>query len=738
MAIIKNTNDLVRNGDTTARSYKSILKHIGLSALFVGGIYTTMIYFFSFIGIIIGILYFLLIKDNLWKKLGLILAWTAGISTLIVNGAALRNTTLAPSISTTYLNLLLGPLMIIMSVAAIFAWEKWIRNNVIEKRWFYKLQNFRMRLSKTTKVFITIIVILMPGVFWWVISVNLSVMFDNEARLLWVHAPTTVRSGSDFDVIIEAWDPHERLSATYRGTVEFSIKSYHLTNFAPLSSVSATLPSKYTFTGQFFGSDVAYEIRDGKDNGLHVFTAQINTVGIHYILVYDSFTENTYWSNPIIVDNFADTDPKIYWGDIHTHSALSDGSGLPEHHFFYARYVACLDFNAMTDHGETMGILIGGLDTSEYSANSAYEAGEFVTFPGIEWTSAVYGHFTCIFSEDKLIKNPVISFFVITTPQQLWDALDNFTNSTGCRALALPHHTIKEEYPQDWTYINPKYVRIAEVTSVHGESLFEHRNPYNYIGCLDPPPVYTNGTAIMDAFKMGYRLALYGSSDEHDGHPGHSLSHTDAYIGHQRPWTTWVNRADLPYPGSLTAVYANNLTRELVFDGLYNQKIFANSDHGRPILTFSINGVDMIDLSNNCTLYVSSPSEVRNIEVFLAQDGAPAANKRPNVAFVTPNWLPNWDATIEIFKNGELLNATEVSGPINKITIQDEAVITGTSFEDKCVKKADGKYYINDYSDNPIDPSDLNTGGADFYVVRVVGDNGRMTYAGPIWVEVST
>ncbi len=43
--------------------------------------------------------------------------------------------------------------------------------------------------------------------------------------------------------------------------------------------------------------------------------------------------------------------------------------------------------------------------------------------------------------------------------------------------------------------------------------------------------------------------------------------------------------------------------------------------------------------------------------------------------------------------------------------------------------------YINKYSDNPIDPNLLNTGGADFYIIRIVGDNGRYCSAGPIWVE---
>ena len=33
--------------------------------------------------------------------------------------------------------------------------------------------------------------------------------------------------------------------------------------------------------------------------------------------------------------------------------------------------------------------------------------------------------------------------------------------------------------------------------------------------------------------------------------------------------------------------------------------------------------------------------------VFGNQDGAPAANKRPQAASVIPNWLPNWNAKLE-------------------------------------------------------------------------------------------
>ncbi len=312
----------------------------------------------------------------------------------------------------------------------------------------------------------------------------------------------------------------------------------------------------------------------------------------------------------------------------------------------------------------------------------------------------------------------------------LWAALDEFTTDTGCRALAQPHHTTKLSYPQDWTRLNPKYVKTAEVCSVHGTFLYSHHSPLNYLGAIDPPPYPVNGSSIIDAFNMGYRMTLYAGSDEHDGHPGHSLSHTRAFVSHQRPWSPWNTRNEHPYPGGVTAVYASELTRDAIFTGLEYQRIYASIDHGRPYLTFSINGTSVGDGS---TLRVSDVNVVREIVVTLAQDGSPAAGKSTS-ANVTSNWSPNWSGAIEIIKNGKLLVSHPFNTPLSTHLFHDSTPITGTSYP-SCIEQ-NSQYFINEFSDNPIDPSTLNTGGVDYYLIRVVGDNGRMTYIGPIWVEV--
>ncbi len=706
----------------TSKREWSRLKRMPRLMVYGFGIVTLFWYFWSVIGLFIGIMYYIFLKDKAWKRNGIVIAIAIGFITVFV-----------------HFYHEIAPLTIVIwySVSFILSYSFFLfileilnRKKISVKKIVQWCQSYE-KLSKNRRSAIKLIAIVIPITLWTSVSIDLGVMFDNNPRLLWVNAPTMVKNNETFEITVEAWDPFERLSAVYKGDVEFSIESYNLSTYDLITETQANLPGPYKFTGQIFGSDIAYEIRDGKDNGRHVFQASIATPGFHYILVNDSFTKNTYYSNPIIVRNFTSSDPFIAWGDLHTHSELSDGTGTPDHSFYYAKNIACLDFNALTDHAEIMLFAPWSLNNLEASTNNWYDPNNFVTFHGIEWTCVRTGHYVCIFSGDRLLKSPILdSYFNVKSPQALWNILDDFTSRHGVRALALPHHTTKEAYIQDWTYNNPKYVKLAEVSSVHGEFLFEQRHELNYVGAIDKPPTYTNGSSIVDAYTMGYRMTMYVASDEHDGHPGHSLSHTRAYIGHQRPFSLWHTRNEHPYPGGLTAIYVDNLTREGVFSGLENQRIYANSDHGRPILTFHINGTSV---GGGSTFLASNSNDHREINIFLAQDGAPVALKS-KAASVTPNWIPNWNANIEIIKNGELWHTEVISSPIVNFSIIDTEPITGTSYEKSCIKRGNN-YYINQYSDNPIDPSTLTTGGFDYYLIRVIGNNGRISYAGPIWVE---
>ncbi|MHA1909250.1 MAG: DUF3604 domain-containing protein, partial [Candidatus Thorarchaeota archaeon] len=246
---------------------------------------------------------------------------------------------------------------------------------------------------------------------------------------------------------------------------------------------------------------------------------------------------------------------------------------------------------------------------------------------------------------------------------------------------------------------------------------------------VDLPPEPVPGSSIVDALNMGYRMTFMANSDTHDGRPGHSISHTRASVGHQYPYTLYNARNGHPYPGGITAVYATELTRDGIFSGLQDANVYATSDHGRPILDFSIDGMTV---GYNATLVIPTATTARNLSIFIAQDGAPAAGLN-QAALAGINWAPDWTADVEIIKNGEIWQTIQITTPTARIAISDDSALAGASYEGY-VQGEDGNYYINDLSSTPIDPATLNTGGMDYYTIRIVCANGRTSYIGPIWV----
>jgi hypothetical protein len=230
---------------------------------------------------------------------------------------------------------------------------------------------------------------------------------------------------------------------------------------------------------------------------------------------------------------------------------------------------------------------------------------------------------------------------------------------------------------------------------------------------------------------MGHELILFAAGDSHDGLPGHTRSHTGANVGHQRPLTAWPARNEKPYAAGITAVYAETLTRGNIFSSLEEGMLYASNDHGRPYLSLSVNGVNIVQDNR---LVLDSLHDTRVIEIIFAQDGAhvPVKSQEP---IDGSSWILDWDARIEILKNGELWKSVDISRPVASVTIIDEEPVAGAEYGfEKCIE-INGEYYINKYSDQPVDPSKLNTGGADFYIIRTVSSGGREAYIGPFWIS---
>src|SRR6266404_9701885 len=82
---------------------------------------------------------------------------------------------------------------------------------------------------------------------------------------------------------------------------------------------------------------------------------------------------------------------RIVWGDMHGHTALSDGKGTLDDYFSYARDRAELDFVVVTDHdfgnGPPWRMPTNVWQLTQATADKYTMNDRFVAIAGYEWTS---------------------------------------------------------------------------------------------------------------------------------------------------------------------------------------------------------------------------------------------------------------------------------------------------------------------------------------------------------------
>lgn len=267
---------------------------------------------------------------------------------------------------------------------------------------------------------------------------------------------------------------------------------------------------------------------------------------------------------PIVV---REASRRLVWGDLHGHTTLSDGTGLPEDYFRYAREVARLDVVALTDHDHwgprPLDERPQRVDALFATTDDAQQAGRFVTLQGYEWTSWLHGHRHVLYFDrpDSDAEPRIISSIDPATdrPDELWAAL------RGHDALTFAHHSAGDPVATDWSFPpDPVLEPVTEISSVHGQSESAEM----------PSPVHgaIPGWFVLDTLRAGYRLGFIGSGDSHDGHPGLA----EIAAGH----------------GGLAGLFVERLDRAAVGEALRRRQTFATNGI-RPFFEVSIDGVPM-------------------------------------------------------------------------------------------------------------------------------------------------
>ena len=276
--------------------------------------------------------------------------------------------------------------------------------------------------------------------------------------------------------------------------------------------------------------------------------------GIYWLDGEDVETKDRFTSNPIVV-KVGPMNQRLFWGDIHCHSFLTDGLRSPEEVHEFARDESCLDFFAFTEHAEGIGDL--AWDYSQSVANAYNQPHSFATLVAFEWVSR-YGHRNVYYRGN--------SGAILRSSDRRFDTLAKFWAALNPEeAIVVPHHSANARMGVDWKYgHHPELERLVEIYSVWGSSEMPETagNPYPIRTLGGEAP----GQHVSDALAHGYRMGFIGGGDIHDGRPGESLSFLQETPGF-----------DLLYPQGLAGVWMPMLTRNHLWQALKAQRTYATT-----------------------------------------------------------------------------------------------------------------------------------------------------------------
>jgi len=388
----------------------------------------------------------------------------------------------------------------------------------------------------------------------------------------------------------------------------------------------------------------------------------------------------------------------VYYGQLHSHTNISDGSGSPAQAYQYARDTAKLDFFSIADHDYWPDDMTqNDWNTIKNAANSYNQDGTFVTFWGFEWTSdstvwqpngLAQGHITIINSNDFCIS----SYEPTRTLNQLvmWlDARDvvAFFNHPG-------------QYDTHFDYFNFNYTDkiVGMELWNRWEDYYSNDGYYSDDGGL---PYYD------EALVRGWYIGASGSQDNHS-----------ANWGTMNEWRL--------------AILAPEKTRASLFDAMKARRFYSCRDKNL-VLSFTCAGAQMGSKIDGGVLDVVIEASDGDNEIFsridLLKNGAVIKTWTPNttnpyVSTTVSGGLGDY-FYVRVYQSGSGTAWQAISSPIFIISAYVHRVI-----DFNCDGRIDFKdfsilalYWLKDESSVDIAPMPLGDDMVDFKDIVVFAEN---------------
>ena len=281
-------------------------------------------------------------------------------------------------------------------------------------------------------------------------------------------------------------------------------------------------------------------------------------------------------------------DWNVYFGQLHAHTNLSDGTGSVEEAFDYASKVENLDFFAVTDHSDSFDNAdAGAIGADGAGISTGWAAGKQAA------ASVTNGNFVGLFGfemtwpEDKQLGH--ISTF--NTPGWQTRDQEDFEN--------VP--TALEHYYKALTTVPGSVSQFNHPDIIHGDfERFDHYSP-QYDAVISLLEVAGEDGVVDCAY---YDLAL---------DKGWHVAPTNNQNNHNGQWGD-ASRAR-------TVILAETLTEEALYDAMKDRRVYATQDSDLTVY-YTLNGAVMGSIlpkskEAEITVFLSDPTDeaIGNVEV---------------------------------------------------------------------------------------------------------------------------
>jgi len=249
-----------------------------------------------------------------------------------------------------------------------------------------------------------------------------------------------------------------------------------------------------------------------------------------------------------------------YYGNFHSHSEYSDGSGIPSNDFAYAEAANCMDFLGISEHnhvsaGMSLNNWILGKAQAQASTTST-----FLALYGMEWGVISGGGHVVVYGVPNLLGWDPGQYqtYVAKNDYTGTSGLFSTINSFGSNAFA----TLAHPNNSDFNGIMSTYSSVAD-DAIVGTAVENGPSTSTNTTYSDPPASMAYLSYYRNMLAKGYRL---GPTIDHDNHN----------ITHGRTWT------------SRTVVLADSLTENKILNAMRKMRFYASEDCSAQV-NFKIN-----------------------------------------------------------------------------------------------------------------------------------------------------